>query len=64
MPIRVSRGLSKRKPDVPVYTLHDSIVLPAAEIEFCKDVFAEEFSTWVGAIPPLKATLWTPGQVI
>ncbi len=58
----VARGLCKRKIDMPVYTLHDSIVLPATEIEFCKDVFAEEFSTWVGAIPPLKTKLWVPGE--
>jgi len=58
----VARGISKRKKDVPLYSLHDSLVLPASEIALCKEAFDEVYSTLVGAVPPLNTKLWAPEQ--
>jgi|GEM_PF-1467683 len=56
----VARGLSKRKWDMPLFTIHDSIALPATEIELCKQAFTETFTSLVGAAPNLKTELWVP----
>lgn len=56
----VAKHISKRKKQVPLYTIHDSIVLPATEIELCKDVFGEQYTSLLGAVPNLKTEIWTP----
>lgn len=56
----VARHISKRKKQVPLYTIHDSIVLPATEIELCKDVFSEQYTSLLGAVPHLKTEIWAP----
>jgi hypothetical protein len=60
VPTGVAKGLSKREKNMPLFTIHDSIVLPADEIELCKQAFAETYTSLVGATPNLKAELWVP----
>lgn len=56
----VARSISKRKREMCLYSIHDSLVVPATEIDSCKEIFDEEYSSRIGAIPPVKMKLWIP----
>lgn len=60
IPASVARSLSKHNRNLPVFTIHDSIVLPADELELCKEAFIETYTSLVGATPNLKTELWAP----
>jgi hypothetical protein len=60
VPTGVAKGLFKHTRNMPLFTIHDSIVLPADEIERCKKAFAETYTSLIDAVPNLKTELWIP----
>lgn len=51
---RVAKTISKMNPRMPIFTIHDSIVVPATEVEWCNDIFKKEYYKALGVNPNLK----------
>lgn len=54
----VTKTIAKKYKAIPLYTIHDSIVCPADNIDACKIIFEEESHKLLGFVPTLKIDLW------
>lgn len=55
---RICRRLMKERPELPLYTIHDSLVTTERNLDFVERVAMEEFST-LGVSPTFKTEAWT-----
>lgn len=62
---KTAKAISKKEPGMPLYTIHDSIVCPAAKVEICKEILLKESANYLGFEPKLNIDLWgTPKEKI
>lgn len=52
--------ISKERPDIPLFTIHDSIVTTLENIEYVKQIMEEELLLNVGLEPTIKTEYWFP----
>ncbi|CAL1517834.1 hypothetical protein [Chitinophaga sp. MM2321] len=50
----IPNRIKKERPDVPIFTVHDSILTTEPNIEYVRNVISEEIEKHVGYRPPLK----------
>ncbi|HVA99122.1 MAG TPA: hypothetical protein VNG53_09520 [Bacteroidia bacterium] len=55
---RVAKSISKIYPKTPLFTVHDSIMIPVSEVEKCKEIFNYEYNRALGITPNLKVELY------
>ena len=56
----VARRISKERPGMPIFTIHDSIVCPVGHEDYVAAVMREEMERLVGYPPSLKYEYWKP----
>lgn len=54
----VSRRISAEKPNLPFFTVHDSIATFPEEVEYIKGILREEFQRYLGITPKLGEEKW------
>ncbi|WP_248722728.1 hypothetical protein [Seonamhaeicola sp. ML3] len=50
--------ISKVRPDIPLYTLHDNIVTTVGNVRFVKSVLSKVLKKHIGVTPSLKVETW------
>lgn len=56
----VCKTISRRKPGVPIYTIHDSIVTTVNNVGYVREVMIQELLRMVGIRPRLDVEHWSP----
>ena len=56
----ICKRISEERPDVPLFTIHDSITTTIPNVEYVKEVMTEELTRHVGIRPNLKTEYWNP----
>ena len=59
----VSKRISKEKPSLPIFTIHDSIVTIKGYEDYVELVMQEEFFNLIGIIPSLEIEDLTPAKL-
>jgi len=59
----IAKRISLEKPDMPLYTIHDSVVCPVGFEDYCAKVIEEEMSKAIGYSPKFKFEYWSPENV-
>jgi len=59
----VSARISKEYPDLPIFTIHDSIVCPVGMEQYVSTVITEESLKCIGAVPKLSFEQWGKEKV-
>ena len=54
----ISRRLAQERPEMPLFTIHDSIVCPKGNEEYVQAVMAEEIQKYTGMIPQFGLEYW------
>lgn len=54
----ICKRISKEKPDLPIFTIHDSIVTVEGYEFYTKDIMTETLAEFVGYLPNLKIEHW------
>lgn len=54
----VAKRIAAEKPNLPFYTVHDSIATIHSEVAYVKQVIKEEFNNYLGIIPKLGVERW------
>ncbi len=60
----ICKTIAGKKPGVPIYTIHDSIVTTVANVDFVKEVMEQELYRMVGVQPCLDVEFWIPEAVL
>jgi len=55
---RVAKRISRERPDLTIYTIHDCIVCPIGNQDYVTAVIKEEWEKAVGLIPSVKCEYW------
>lgn len=55
-----AKRISKEKPSVPIFTVHDSITTTVGNEDYVKHIIIEEFKRNIGIKPKLKTEYWLP----
>ena len=59
----VALRISREKPYLPIYTIHDSIVCPVGYEQYVSTVIQEEMIQAIGISPTLKCDRWSPDVI-
>ena len=54
----ISRRIAAEKPNLPIFTVHDSIATLHEEVPYVKQVIKEEFKRYLGIVPKLGLEKW------
>jgi len=54
----VARRIAAEKPNLPFFTVHDSIATIPSEVDYVKKVIKEEFDNYLGIVPKLGLEKW------
>lgn len=54
----VARRIAAEKPNLPFYTVHDSIATIPSEVNYVKQVIKEEFNNYLGIVPKMGVERW------
>lgn len=54
----ISRRIAAEKPNLPLFTVHDSIATIPAEVDYVKKVIKEEFKRYLDIVPKLGLEKW------
>lgn len=55
----ICKRIAREKPDLPIFTIHDSIVTTIGNEDYIEQVMAEELTKHIGITPTLKKENWT-----
>jgi hypothetical protein len=58
----VAKRISIERPDMPIFTIHDSITCPVGNEDYVKAVIEEEMLSKIRMKPTLKAEYWSPNE--
>lgn len=59
----VAKRISREQPEMPIYTVHDSIVCPVGIEGYVAQVMKEEMKNNIGITPTVDFDYWTPENV-
>lgn len=54
----ITKRIHQEKPEVPLFTVHDSVVVPAEFADYVEYVMQEELTRWVGLPATFTRTAW------
>jgi ubiquinone biosynthesis protein Coq4 len=54
----VAKRISKERPLMPIFTIHDSVACPVGHEAYVEEVIREEMEKAIGVIPTLKFEYW------
>jgi len=54
----VAKRIASEKPNLPFFTVHDSIATTPSEVDYVKQVIKEEFNNYLGIVPKLGVERW------
>ncbi len=57
---KIAKRISKEMPDVPIYTIHDSLACPVGSEDKVAYIMKEEIQKAIGITPSLKFEYWAP----
>jgi hypothetical protein len=57
---RVARSIGKVTPELPIFTIHDSVVTLADHSEMVRHILKREFEVAIGLKPSLSSEIWKP----
>lgn len=60
---KVAKRISKEKPMLPIFTIHDSITTTVGNEQYVKKVILEEISKMIGILPVVKEEYWLPSNI-
>lgn len=60
----IAKRISKERPHLPIFTIHDSIATTVGNEEYVKRVMEEELTKHTGYPPSLSIDYWTPENMI
>jgi hypothetical protein len=55
---KVAKTISKAETGMPLYTIHDSLVVDSNKMDLCKEIFRKESLNYLGFEPKLHFDLW------
>ena len=55
---RACKIISQEKPDIPIFTLHDSIITTVGNEKYVHDILANVLLDAIGIAPKLKVERW------
>ncbi|OFY85366.1 MAG: hypothetical protein A3F72_03625 [Bacteroidetes bacterium RIFCSPLOWO2_12_FULL_35_15] len=55
---RAAKTIAKAEPGMPLFSIHDSLVVDAKKIDFCKDVIKRESIKYLGIEPKIHVDVW------
>lgn len=58
----ITRRIYRERPDLPIFTIHDSIVTTRGNEDYVKRVMEEELTLYIGIAPTLKIEYWEQGK--
>jgi len=59
----VAKRISEEEPDMPIYTIHDSVVCPRGKEGYVAKVIREESQNCLGSIPTLSMEPWSANYI-
>jgi hypothetical protein len=59
----ITRRIAEERPNMPIWTIHDSIVCPVGNEDFVASVMQEETRKAIGVNPKVKYEYWTPDNL-
>ena len=60
----ICKRIAREKPNLPIFTIHDSIVTTEGNEEYVRAVMEKELERFVGIKPMLKMNRWIPQEEI
>ena len=54
----VAKRIAAEKPNLPIFTVHDSISTIPSEVEYVKQLIKAEFNKYLGVAPKLGVERW------
>jgi len=55
---KICGRLARQRPEMPILTIHDSVVVPEVHSDFVEQVMREELRRYVGVEPQFKRSYW------
>lgn len=60
----ICKRIAKEKPELPIFTIHDSIITTAGNEAYIKQVMEDELTLAVGFTPLLRIEHWSPDNLV
>jgi hypothetical protein len=60
----IAKRISKERPSLPIFTIHDSIATTVGNEDYVQKVMQEELTKYIGHSPTLSVEYWTPENMI
>lgn len=60
---RICERISDERPDLPIFTVHDSIVTTEGNQDYVQRIMKEEIQHYVGHVPVLKTIIYNPSDL-
>lgn len=60
----IAKRISKERPEVPIFTIHDSIATTVGNEDYVQKVMKEELTKLIGHSPSLSVEYWTPEKMV
>jgi hypothetical protein len=54
----ITKRVHQRRPDIPLFTVHDSIVTPIEHADYVEKIMRRELTNWVGLEPQFTRSFW------
>jgi hypothetical protein len=58
--LNITKRIARERPDLPIYTIHDSIVTTTGNEMYIKGIMEEELAKTIGFPPKLSISHWHP----
>lgn len=60
----IAKRISSERPDIPIFTIHDSIATTVGNEEYIQKVMREELTRHIGLPPALAVEYWSPEKMV
>ena len=60
---KIVRRIANERPDLPIFTIHDSVSTTIGNEEYVKNVMIEETEKAIGIRPSIDITEWSPSNI-
>lgn len=60
---KIVRRIANERPDIPIFTIHDSVSTTIGNEEYVKNVMIEETEKAIGIRPSIDITQWSPSNI-
>lgn len=60
----ITKRISKEKPKIPIFTIHDSVTTTVEHLEYVEQVMKEELTKQIGISPKFKIEYWNSSNML